>query len=48
MARTRQQMAARAQLENMRKALPTGMAGLQAQQRQGSSGEERPGSGPYL
>ncbi len=43
-----QQMAARAQLENMRKALPTGMAGLQAQQRQGSPGEDRTGSGPYL
>ncbi|MBR8742248.1 bacterial proteasome activator family protein [Nocardiopsis sp. MG754419] len=47
-----QQMAARAQLENMRKALPPGVGGLQAQG-PGGPGEdrqERPdiGSGPYL
>ncbi|MEU3233123.1 bacterial proteasome activator family protein [Nocardiopsis alba] len=46
-----QQMAARAQLENMRKALPPGVAGLQAQQE--SEGDEgrghhHMGSGPYL
>ncbi|MFC9088209.1 bacterial proteasome activator family protein [Nocardiopsis dassonvillei] len=45
-----QQMAARAQLENMRKALPPGVAGLQAQGPGVSGGldEERHGSGPYL
>ncbi|HJE57081.1 MAG TPA: bacterial proteasome activator family protein [Nocardiopsis listeri] len=46
-----QQMAARAQLENMRKALPPGVVGLQSQG-PGGPGEEqdRPsmGSGPYL
>lgn len=42
-----QQMAARAQLENMRKALPPGVAGLQAQG-PGGLDEERHGSGPYL
>lgn len=39
-----QQMAARAQLENMRKALPPGVVGLQPQ----GSGDEPHGSGPYL
>jgi hypothetical protein len=45
-----QQMAARAQLENMRKALPPGIAGLQAQGPGAPGGldEERPGSGPSL
>ena len=45
-----QQMAARAQLENMRKALPSGMSGLQAQAPGDTGGQERPGmgSGPYL
>jgi hypothetical protein len=45
-----QQMAARAQLENMRKALPPGVAGLQAQGQgvSGGLGEESRGSGPYL
>ncbi|ADH70653.1 MULTISPECIES: bacterial proteasome activator family protein [Nocardiopsis] len=45
-----QQMAARAQLENMRKALPPGIAGLQAQGPGAPGGldEERHGSGPYL
>ncbi|NYH52618.1 MULTISPECIES: bacterial proteasome activator family protein [Nocardiopsis] len=46
-----QQMAARAQLENMRKALPPGVAaGLQAQGPggPGGPGEEPHGSGPYL
>ncbi|MFW6642163.1 bacterial proteasome activator family protein [Nocardiopsis algeriensis] len=45
-----QQMAARAQLENMRKALPQGIAGLQAQGGPASSsgqGEDN-GSGLYL
>lgn len=46
-----QQMAARAQLENMRKALPPGVGGLQAQG-PGQGGEQsdgpRMGSGPYL
>ncbi|WP_087095992.1 bacterial proteasome activator family protein [Nocardiopsis sp. JB363] len=46
-----QQMAARAQLENMRKALPPGVVGLQSQG-QGGPGEEQDrssmGSGPYL
>lgn len=46
-----QQMAARAQLENMRKALPPGVAGLQTQG-PGGPGEEQDrssmGSGPYL
>ena len=45
-----QQMAARAQLENMRKALPSGMSGLQAQGPGVTGEQERPGmgSGPYL
>ncbi|WP_150254966.1 bacterial proteasome activator family protein [Nocardiopsis deserti] len=45
-----QQMAARAQLENMRKALPPGLAGLQAQGPGAPGGldEEPHGSGPYL
>ncbi|WP_017590210.1 bacterial proteasome activator family protein [Nocardiopsis ganjiahuensis] len=45
-----QQMAARAQLENMRKALPPGMSGLQAQGPGAEAQEEQPhmGSGPYL
>lgn len=48
-----QQMAARAQLENMRKALPPGVTGLQAQGQggpgvPGGSREESHGSGPYL
>ncbi|GAA1113213.1 bacterial proteasome activator family protein [Nocardiopsis metallicus] len=47
-----QQMAARAQLENMRKALPPGMSGLQARGpgAQGPGQDEQPhmGSGPYL
>ena len=45
-----QQMAARAQLENMRKALPPGMSGLQAQGMGAEAQEEHPqmGSGPYL
>ncbi|WP_017573233.1 bacterial proteasome activator family protein [Nocardiopsis halotolerans] len=46
-----QQMAARAQLENMRKALPPGVAGLQGQGPggvPGGPGEEPHGSGPYL
>lgn len=45
-----QQMAARAQLENMRKALPPGVAGLQSQGPggPGGPGEESHGSGPYL
>ncbi|WP_017606566.1 bacterial proteasome activator family protein [Nocardiopsis alkaliphila] len=45
-----QQMAARAQLENMRKALPSGMGGLQAQGPRVDGEQERPsmGSGPYL
>ncbi|MBE3001812.1 bacterial proteasome activator family protein [Nocardiopsis sp. HNM0947] len=43
-----QQMAARAQLENMRKALPQGMAaGMQQAQAAGDQGEGRLG-GPYL
>lgn len=46
-----QQMAARAQLENMRKALPPGVVGLQTQG-PGDPGEEQGrssmGSGPYL
>ncbi|MFD6098473.1 bacterial proteasome activator family protein [Nocardiopsis flavescens] len=42
-----QQMAARAQLENMRKALPPGVAGLQAQPGQ-VPGREDNVSGPYL
>ncbi|WP_017615747.1 bacterial proteasome activator family protein [Nocardiopsis salina] len=43
-----QQMAARAQLENMRKALPQGMAaGMQQAQGPGDQGEGRLG-GPYL
>ncbi|MFE3461443.1 bacterial proteasome activator family protein [Nocardiopsis aegyptia] len=41
-----QQMAARAQLENMRKALPPGVGGLQGQD--GPGGEPNAGSGPYL
>ncbi|MDE3724469.1 MULTISPECIES: bacterial proteasome activator family protein [Nocardiopsis] len=41
-----QQMAARAQLENMRKALPPGVAGLQAQP--GQVPAEEHVSGPYL
>ncbi len=40
-----QQMAARAQLENMRKALPAGMGGTAEQER---GGRPTPGSGPYL
>ncbi|MFY7069991.1 bacterial proteasome activator family protein [Nocardiopsis changdeensis] len=44
-----QQMAARAQLENMRKALPPGVAGLQAEQGQGRApGREDGSSGLYL
>ncbi len=44
-----QQMAARAQLENMRKALPPGMSGLQAQGPGAEAPEEQHlGSGPYL
>ncbi|MBQ1083369.1 MULTISPECIES: bacterial proteasome activator family protein [unclassified Nocardiopsis] len=45
-----QQMAARAQLENMRKALPPGVSGLQAQGPGAESQEDHPhmGSGPYL
>jgi hypothetical protein len=45
-----QQMAARAQLENMRKALPPGMSGLQGQGMGDEAQEEQPhmGSGPYL
>ncbi|CAL9492617.1 Bacterial proteasome activator [Nocardiopsis dassonvillei] len=44
-----QQMAARAQLENMRKALPPGVAGLQAQAQPGRApGREDNVSGPYL
>ncbi|WP_306369756.1 bacterial proteasome activator family protein [Nocardiopsis sp. CC223A] len=42
-----QQMAARAQLENMRKALPPGVAGLQAEQGR-SPGREDGSSGLYL
>ena len=41
-----QQMAARAQLENMRKALPPGVAGMQAQGERGDG--PGLGSGPYL
>ncbi|GAA0980651.1 MULTISPECIES: bacterial proteasome activator family protein [Nocardiopsidaceae] len=43
-----QQMAARAQLENMRKALPPGLSGLQAQDGPSVAGDEPHGSGPYL
>ncbi|GHC97638.1 peptidyl-prolyl cis-trans isomerase [Nocardiopsis terrae] len=45
-----QQMAARAQLENMRKALPPGISGLQAQGPGAEGQGEQPhmGSGPYL
>jgi Protein of unknown function (DUF2587) len=39
-----QQMAARAQLEQMRRALPPGIMGQSEQEGQG----QRPGSGPYL
>jgi hypothetical protein len=41
-----QQMAARAQLENMRKALPPGLGGLQGAA--GQDEEPHTGSGPYL
>ena len=44
-----QQMAARQQLENMRKALPAGMSAQQAAQAQGEGhGRRQGGSGPYL
>ncbi|MFD3688344.1 bacterial proteasome activator family protein [Nocardiopsis sp. NPDC058631] len=43
-----QQMAARAQLENMRKALPPGLSGLQAQDGGPVGGDEQHVSGPYL
>lgn len=45
-----QQMAARAQLENMRKALPPGLSGLQAHGPGAEAQDEQPhlGSGPYL
>ena len=43
-----QQMAARAQLEQMRRALPPGMPGMMPQQVEPDPQHQRPGSGPYL
>ncbi|GAA3738810.1 bacterial proteasome activator family protein [Salinactinospora qingdaonensis] len=43
-----QQMATRAQLENMRKALPSGMPSMQGHEQQEAQRPSRGASGPYL
>lgn len=43
-----QQMAARSQLENMRKALPAGVPSASGESQQGQQSQQRGASGPYL